>query len=371
MRPGEPLDAAIAALYETVLDGSGWPGALRALAGCLASQAATLWRFDPVERCMVEAHEHGHDPEALGLYARHFVHLDPATPVVLAADTGRWLSDETLLDPRNPAHRAYFHEFARPHGLGRVGGGIVSRDADGLLYFGVQRGPRGPRFGAEGRRLFEALAPHLRRADSLRRRMDRLAEGRRYERAVIDRLGVPLCVVDAGGRVALANAAWGRLVGADAPLRVRHGHLRQGPFLPAGWLRRALADACGRPPVAAATRVGSARGTPWTVAVVPLPLGHDLADGREDARALLTLGRPEDTVADAALLGPVFGLTPAEANLLAALAAGHTVSTHAARRGVSVHTVRTQASALLGKMGCRSQVELVALARALPPWRET
>jgi DNA-binding NarL/FixJ family response regulator len=59
-----------------------------------------------------------------------------------------------------------------------------------------------------------------------------------------------------------------------------------------------------------------------------------------------------------------------EAVLLKALAAGESVQAHAARRRVSVHTVRSHIAALPDKLGCRSQLELATLARALPPWRQ-
>jgi DNA-binding CsgD family transcriptional regulator len=61
-------------------------------------------------------------------------------------------------------------------------------------------------------------------------------------------------------------------------------------------------------------------------------------------------------------LAAVFGITPAEARVLAALVSGQTASTYAASAGVSVNTVRKQIAMLMTKMHCNRQAELVRKA---------
>lgn len=372
-------DAAIAALYQAVLDdgpvndvgpsGACMTAAVEAIARCFDASAGTLWRFDVRSGRFGETWMHGHDPASMQVYADHFVHLDPATPQVLSAGVGRWLADEPLLDARNPAHRFYLNEFALPHGIGRVGGGAVTQTPEGLLYLGVQRAPDAARFGTPAAELFKRLAPHLARADALRQRLRRLSAGRRLGIAALDQLSLGLCVADGSGRVRLFNTAWSRQLACNAPLSVRGGMLRAGASLTDAWLATALSLACAPMPRASARRVPEAAGPGWTLAVLPLPVGHELGEGAEGRLALLTQSRPADGVAAPELMRSVFGLTAAEAQLLVALAAGRTVQAHAADRRVSVHTVRTHAGALLAKLGCNSQLELVALARALPPWQ--
>jgi DNA-binding CsgD family transcriptional regulator len=65
--------------------------------------------------------------------------------------------------------------------------------------------------------------------------------------------------------------------------------------------------------------------------------------------------RPVNPSAIAAL----FGLTPAEARLAAALSGGDTVSQAAGRYGVSVGTVRAQLKSIFGKMGVNRQQDLI------------
>lgn len=65
---------------------------------------------------------------------------------------------------------------------------------------------------------------------------------------------------------------------------------------------------------------------------------------------------------DADELQAVFSITPAEARVLAGLAAGHSVTEIAALRRSSEQTVRKQVSSLMRKMECHRQSELVKLA---------
>jgi DNA-binding CsgD family transcriptional regulator/PAS domain-containing protein len=367
-----PSESAIALLYDSVLDESLWPAALQALAGAFDAPAATVWHYDRVERRITEFSGHGHDPATIALYAEHYVALDPATPQVLAAQPGEWLGDERLLDARRAHHQAYVHDFAWPHGIGRVGGGQVAADARGCLYLGAQRHPGAPAFGDAGRRTFQAVAPHLARAHALRRRVQGLTAGQGLAQAIVDRLAAGLCVLDARGGVHLANRAAAETLGAGAPLVLQHGVLKAGTAALRDALAAALGAACardGEPRRASALRHAPAGSPGWTILVTPLPAGHALRDGRDEPLALLLAGPPAAAVPDVGTLRELFGLTPAEAELLAALSAGQTPGEHARRRGVSINTVRTHTAALLSKMGCDSQLALVARARALPALR--
>jgi len=61
-----------------------------------------------------------------------------------------------------------------------------------------------------------------------------------------------------------------------------------------------------------------------------------------------------------------FGLTPAEATLAAALAAGATLKDHAARRGVSTNAARFLLKGIYRKTSVASQAQLIARILSLP-----
>ena len=65
----------------------------------------------------------------------------------------------------------------------------------------------------------------------------------------------------------------------------------------------------------------------------------------------------------------VFGLTPAEARLTAALVDGERLEEYADRLEISVNTVRTQSKQVFAKTGCGGQVELIRAILCNPALR--
>ncbi len=360
----ERIDSALAVLYDSVLDPEVRPQAIAGLALAFDAPMATLWRYEPLSGRIADFAGVGHDPAGMADYAAYYVDIDPARPKILGVGVGRWLADEVLLDPAAAAHQAYWHEFARPQGLGRVGGGQVASDEAGCLYFGVQRPLRSARFGATAAQTFAVLAPHIARADALRRRLAAVTAGQQLAIDLLDQLSAPLAVLDGDGRVLLANRAAAGCLVAAGPLRMRHGRVCTDGTL-AGWWSRALLGAGGPKRVADAIWHAPAGPPGWLLNLVPLPPGHTLCEGAGSARVLLMIGAPDAPRVSDALLRTLFGLTPAEATLLAAMMAGETVPVYARRRGLSINTVRTHVAALFDKTGCRTQLQLVALAGRL------
>jgi len=64
-------------------------------------------------------------------------------------------------------------------------------------------------------------------------------------------------------------------------------------------------------------------------------------------------------------LRETFGITSAEARVLAALVTGHAPNDYASASGLAARTVRNQIAALMRKMGCNRQSELVRLGSLL------
>jgi DNA-binding CsgD family transcriptional regulator len=65
------------------------------------------------------------------------------------------------------------------------------------------------------------------------------------------------------------------------------------------------------------------------------------------------------------MLGKVFELTPAQANLAGKLATGSSMETAAAELGVTVETARSHLKAIFNRTGTHRQGELVALLNRL------
>lgn len=178
-------------------------------------------------------------------------------------------------------------------------------------------------FDAERRLVFANAA--LRRAAAA-------ADGLALGAAVLD-------VPEASDRAALARA----LTAALAAMEGRMG------LLPAAGLV-ALRRAPGRPP--------------WIVRAVPVRCPPGDAGFRGAMLLICDAGRRR--ALPAASLARLFGLTPAQAALAAALAAGATLDQHARKRGISKETARSHLAEVRRRTGCRRQVDLVALLARVP-----
>lgn len=82
--------------------------------------------------------------------------------------------------------------------------------------------------------------------------------------------------------------------------------------------------------------------------------------------ALLCIASSRSRGPDASLLGQLFGLTGAESALMAAIAGGERLHACAARRGVSLATVRAQLRNVFVKTGAATQSELTFIAWSIP-----
>jgi DNA-binding CsgD family transcriptional regulator len=137
-------------------------------------------------------------------------------------------------------------------------------------------------------------------------------------------------------------------------LNVAGEHLRAARATDQAKLRRLVTDVTG-----AAIALGDGFGAPIHLRAVALSM---------DAAAemwfpgciglfLSELGNPPNL--DLGELGSLFGLTPAEARLAAALVAGASVSEYAEERGIALGTARVQMKQVLAKTSTGRQPELV------------
>ena len=83
----------------------------------------------------------------------------------------------------------------------------------------------------------------------------------------------------------------------------------------------------------------------------------------------LAMGSDGVDPAALAVFAAATSLSKAEADLVKAIANGHSLSELAEARGVAVSTIRQRMKSVLGKTGCRRQTELVRLVLSLCPKR--
>jgi DNA-binding CsgD family transcriptional regulator len=229
----------------------------------------------------------------------------------------------------------------------------------------------------ENVRRVQRLTPHLGRALDATLKLGRLADGTRQLARVLQLMPNPALLLDAKGRITLANAAAESLLRANDGLTLdRDGGLQLAAVLPAetAALSRALAKA-----LAVASGAGSELGEPLRLTrpsgaaallVLPVPLpppAFALWDLLEPARVLVLIVDPNaPSRAAAAAIQTTFDLTAAEARVAVLIGSGLSGPETAAMLGISPSTVKTHLKRCFEKTGVHSQVGLARILGALP-----
>jgi DNA-binding CsgD family transcriptional regulator/PAS domain-containing protein len=371
----DPRDLALG-LYDAVLQGQPLDKSLGAIADALDAQTGFIARIGLQHGRPVTATDftsHAVSQETLHDYARDWLPHDPR------ATAWGWEAEGVVNFGRfcplpDFLRSTYWNEFGvhrepSVHTLAVTF--IEANDLHGTLT--VLRPPERPPFGAEEEGFLATLYPHLRQALLARARLGSEQRREAWLEAGLDAMRQGVAVLDAAGRLCHANAALeamaaqrdGLAIGPDGLLLTDQAAMAQARHA----LGIAVAVSGGRIrllPDGMSFAVPRPSGkAPWLVQMLPLRRAEQgsLA-GLQGAVAVVTDGatrRPPSAL----LLQKLLGLTPAEADLAAALAQGRDIAEQARRRRVSRETLRSHLAAIRRKTGCRRQAELVALVLRL------
>ncbi len=181
--------------------------------------------------------------------------------------------------------------------------------------------------------------------------------------ASLDRLGVTAFIVNGTGSVHHLNACAHALLSGDTCARIAGSRLRfTEPSLNAT-LETALRRATQTPPRSSLFPLRTGRKEVYEVNVSPFEVRREGAAPAWPQLALVIIARPRP---DAERIGRrvrrLYGLTRAEARVMAALTLGETVEQIAHAHGVRTSTVRAQVRSIFEKTGVHRQSDLVRLA---------
>lgn len=362
-------------LYEAAYDDAVLPRALEALRVAFDGSRACLGMQDLVFHDADVACTAG-EPRFYESYLAHYAPENIIWKSGRAAPVGHIFCDRMVLPRKDYLATEFVNDWMLPQGdLGTLSCKVAS-DGPVAGFFSLTRGTRQPDFDEADHCLMRRLAPTMVRVGDIRRTLRREAIEKHTSQLALDALGCALVVVDAALTIVLANAAATDLFASPVSGLVRrHGRLTTTDPATVARLAALVGNACGE--------VGGIRGTGGSLrlsaagaddapdlAVSVSPLLDPLAYGLPGRPLALILATPialaaadavEDAVEDA--LVALFGLTPAEARLAAALAAGATLAEAAARCGIRLTTAKTHVGRCFQKTGAARQGDLVALIR--------
>ena len=357
-------------LYHAAVDPDRWPELLDRIARSVGARSGTILSMDlhRADRYAVARMSTLFREEHRALYEREYSRHERAHLALVArSEPYRIVVEPEFETARDTVMARPDVAFLREHY------GIVDR-------FGIRVNEDGGRVDclacqyAEDRGNIEAheaaalmpLVPHLSQTLLLARTFGALRARYRAVLAVLDRVDVALCLVDADARIVLENRTARHMLERADVVRVDgRGRLRA---------RDAGADAALGAGIARAARTARHEGDdarallalPTADGAVPclaeLSPVHDTDDelGDRFSGAIVTIVDPSRRASiDARGLDLAYGLTSAEVAVAELLLDGMTYARIAEARSVSAETVKSQVGSLLAKTGAKGRGELV------------
>lgn len=357
----------IGRLYDAALHEDHWPGLCDAIAAAFgassaavlvqpaASGARFLDRSANFDDAALTAYEEQY--RQCGLGAQKARQLELSQVYANAATPG-----DTALD-----YPGFYAATSQQAGVCYVVGAVFAVSPTELGVLGIQRAGALGDYAEEDKACVRAFLPHLERALQLRSRLAHQGLAEHCSVSALDALGTAVFLLDADLTVLYANPSAAALFGAKAPLCLRGAQLVQTASHGARTLARMVRGAMrslvpgvgtGAPPPQSLSLPRHGH-LPLTLTVAPFAL-PDGTLGHKPC-AIVMARDPEAVTASVDVLRQLFDLTPAEASVSQALAAGASLEDIAAASGVSVNTVKTHLHRVYGKTATGRQGELIAL----------
>ena len=248
MTPQQRALGLLDRLYHAGVDDAEWPGFFDAFSDQLGGAAIAITNeFDdwtnPQEFFWVRL-----NPGYAKSYRRHVEAGLPWGELSAASVFERFCRGSDFLKDEQLADTAFYREWMAPQGLACEGpllhaAPYSSRRPGWMLFLYRVEGARA--FDSDDIELCDLLVPHLAACSSLSDSFSRLRRERVALSQVVDRLSTGILLVDARGRLLIANLAARRFFEANDGLALRDGVVRLQDADADGDLRRIIQDAIG------------------------------------------------------------------------------------------------------------------------------
>jgi len=363
----EVLNALIGQIYDSVLHPESWNETLARITATLCplswEAAFILWEgINPPSGRFVAAT--GLAAGVQEIYAAVYAGNHPWSRKLMRYGNGSVVDSNDIMTREEFAETEFFRNFLAPWGIDRMI--AVLLDQRGGERLGLMLPGPGDRDVERLKRGLRVLAPHMQRAMRISDRIATLDLAAGAARAAADAAPFAIFSLDDQLNILAANSRAARYENSGF---IRTAQDRFALTHPAS--QRRLLDLVKSPdPTGLAFQTIGTSGSecPVLVARITRQSAQQLGGVRPGASLIVTLGSSpgETPVLEIDRVAQWFGLTPAEARLAVALAAGDTLRDYAALRAVSLNAVRFLLKGVFRKTGATSQAQLVALLARLP-----
>ena len=361
MAGSEFENALIDGIYEAAIVPESWPAVLRdtaRIASCREALLGTVLHDDV--RLLASSPEFSNDYEEV--LRRIPFAVNERAQRLLAHGRHGFITDEDVFSRDELAREPVYQDFLIPAGYGSGVATVIAAPTGDTTIVHCERNFAEGTVDGQAIAALDRLRPHFARAGLLGRRL--AMERARAASQALELMGLPAAVLSLRGHVLDANALFQDLIPGVFLDRAARLSLAYGPAddmlatVIAGFSRADLPQPVRSLPIPAW------RGTnPMVVHVAPV---RGRARDIFSWAGAIIVATPVAAGAgpDAGLIAGLFDLTPAEARLAAAIAAGHPPRAAAVRLGVTEATARTTLKRILAKTGTRRQADLVGLLKS-------
>jgi DNA-binding CsgD family transcriptional regulator/PAS domain-containing protein len=296
-------------------------------------------------------------------YREQFFSLDPFVNLPL----DKVIALEDILPDADLISSDYYLHYLKPIDLFRILGVDTAEPGGMQARLRFSRRASEPRFKTRERTLLALLTPHLRLAIEVYAKLNRMTSERDVYAGAVNQLSVASIILDERGRLLTTNAVGQALLDQGEGLSLRDGCLHiEGRDINKE-LQQALATIIraqlqGETSVVRALRVPRPAGrSDLGLVVRPVPTSQ-WSEGQSSPSAAVFISDPDlQESTSGQILGDLFELTPAEANLATLLARGLSLAQVSSAQNISQHTARAQLKSIFAKTGVSRQAELVRL----------
>lgn len=353
--------SALAQLYDAAKAPARWPAALQSVAesvgGIGVGQVVLRKGTRVVEWVTITGPCAELEPRYVSHYAPHDLYL----PVLNATAVGHWMSLSHSLSESDMRGNAWYNDFILKTGIADILAAKMYEDDDTIVLLGIQRGRTTDKatsqFNARVRPLLQPLA----RAARLHVAFRRMGRTLSAANQALQYLSVGVVLADADGHVLEMNELAGDILRLKDGLQIRDGRLTA---LRSFESTKLAAIVAGKSNSADGHLLIGRRDDRRPYAVTVAPLNADEGSlGRRIAMILIV--NPDWRNPSERSVAELFGLSPAESRLAAALMKGRKLREIARDAGVEITTLRTQLSSILKKVGVARQVDLVRMLSSI------
>jgi len=367
----ERFSSLIEALYDAALNPADWPQLAPMFARAFGAESSAIFQLNLAQGSAALFGITGNfDAMAMSEYEAYYHQKDLWAIEMSKSPTGRARLSQEIVGDSEFLNSEIYNGFAKRIDLFWSVASVMALEKQFMGAIGIHR-PHGARpFEAHDKHQLDLLLPHLSRAMLLQRKLQGLTQDNRLVLDALENHSVGMIAVDAAATLLFANATAERLLRAGLGLTCRQGCLGASDPTKDSELRRLIQEA-GLAALGSLSEAGGMLalprivGRPLSLLVCPLR-PHALTLGPNPA-ALIIFGDPDASpfTSTQALMN-LYGLTRAEARLMAALVDGQRLEHYADRHGISINTARTQSKQIFAKTGHGRQADLIREVLANP-----